>query len=183
MKIRIILLFVCLTISHAAKAQNQELKQQLFVSVGILDISYIEQFEILIGNGQNVNGLPGVGLLEYRMSKNRLGLGFSAFSRSLDQEIWGETRSHRFFGILPHFDFYWVNQENYQVSSQLAVGYRFGETTTIEQNNSIFVSLYRRPAFQIIPLSVTYGNGRWFGRFEVGIGHKGFGTLGLGLQL
>lgn len=183
MKIRILLLVVCLTMGHVSNAQDQEIKQQFFVSVGLLDMSYIEKIPNFFGNSRSISGVPGVGLFEYRISKNRLGVGISAFSRSLDQDVWGEKRSHRFFGILPHFDLYWVNQKKYQVSSQMAVGYRFGETTTTNENNSYFRSLYSRPAFQFIPLSVTYGNGNWFGRFEVGIGHKGFGTLGLGLRL
>jgi len=180
MKIRILLLVAFLSAFLTSKAQDQELKQQLFVSVGFLDFSYLEN---LFDDNFGVSGLPGVGMVEYRLSQNRFGAGVSVFSRYLNEELpWG-NKSHRFLGILPHFDFYWVNEKKYQVSSQMAVGYRFGETTTTDQNSAYFVSLYRRPAFQIIPLSVSYGTGRWFGRFEVGFGHKGFGTLGLGLQL
>ncbi len=164
----------------ASIAQDGTLKQQLFASVGVLDFSYIEK---LFGSNGSVSGLPGVGMLEYRLSQNRIGAGVSVFSRSLDQQSWNETRSHRFFSIMPHLDFYWVNNETYQVSSQLAVGYRFGETTTTGNSNGYFVSLYRRGAFQIIPLSVAAGRGRWLGRFELGIGHKGFASLGIGLQL
>jgi hypothetical protein len=180
MKLRLFLLFVCIAVALEANAQEGKLKQQLFASVGVLDFSYIEN---LFGSDGTVSGLPGVGLLEYRLIQNKIGAGVSVFSRSLDQERWGETRAHRFVGIMPHFDFYWVNAEKYQVSSQLAVGYRFGETTTTGNSNGYFVSLYRRPAFNLIPLSVTAGWGRWLGRFELGLGHKGFGTLGIGLQL
>lgn len=180
MKLRLFLLFVGIGFTMESNAQDRSVKQQLFASIGALDFSYIENF---FGSNGSVSGLPGVGMLEYRLSQNRIGAGVSVFSRSLDQEKWNETRAHRFLGIIPHFDFYWVNTGNYQVSSQLAVGYRFGETTITDNANGYFVSLYRRGAFQIIPLSVTAGRGRWLGRFEVGIGHKGFASLGIGLQL
>ncbi|MDP2189550.1 MAG: hypothetical protein Q8J69_12800 [Sphingobacteriaceae bacterium] len=180
MKLRIFLFSICLWAAFTAKAQEDQLKQQVFLSAGILDFSYLENF---FGSDGSSYGLPGLGLLEYRLSANRLGVGVSVFSRQLEQERWTQSRSHRFFCILPHFDYYWVNDEKYQVSSQLALGFRFGETTTTDNFNAYFVSLYRRPAFQIIPLSVTFGSGRWLGRFEVGMGHKGFGTLGIGLQL
>jgi hypothetical protein len=180
MKVRIILLFICLTATFRINAQDSQLKQQVFLSIGVLDFSYLEN---LVGSNGGVYGLPGLGMLEYRLSMNRFGVGISAFSRVLEQKRFSQTRSHQFIGVMPHFDFYWVNNDNYQVSSQMAFGYRFGETTLRDDNNAFFTSLYRRPAFQIVPLSVTVGSGRWLGRFEVGIGHKGFGTLGVGFKL
>lgn len=180
MKIRIIICLVCLFSFSTVKAQDSELKQQIFVSGGLLDLSYLENF---FNSSGGVSGLPIMGWVEYRVFRDHIGVGVSVFNRALNQEVWGENRAHRFYGVLPHFDFFWVNNHNYQVSSQLAIGYRFGQTIITDNNNAYFEALYRRAAFQLIPLSVTYGKGHWFGRFEVGLGHKGFGSLGIGLQL
>ncbi len=189
--VRCILLFLVLLGPGEAQAQKRPRAHQFFLSYGLLDLTYLGhalQFSFSDHVQHRLMGQPGLPTLEYRQVREHFGFGISVGSRSLlstrryyDGRVF--SNNYRYNLVLPHVEYFWVAQGNYVVSSQLGIGFQSVRDISMFQNTVVDYSEYNRVAFQFSPLLVSYGTRKVQARFEVGFGHKGFGSIGIGYQL
>lgn len=187
-----LLLLLGILNTFEAAADKAPRAHQFYLGYGLLDFSYLGQFNWSLMSWDNVQtrviGQPGIGMFEYRQVRNGFGFGIclsvrdvSVVRRYNDGRVF--SNSYRFTMTMPHLEYFWVAQGNYVVSSQLGIGFRSVHDTYRFHSSLISISNHNRFAFQFSPLIVSYGNRNWQGRFDVGFGHRGFGALGLVYQL
>lgn len=175
-----------------SSAQKSPRAHQFFVSYGLLDLTYLGHAARFTFSKDMVQhrlmGQPGLAILEYRQVREHFGFGISVSSRNLlsvrryaDGSVF--SNNYRYNLVLPHIEYFWVAQGNYVVSSQLGIGFQAVRDIALFQQTVIDYSEYNRLAFQFSPLIVSFGTRKVQARFDVGIGQKGFGSIGLGYQL
>lgn len=176
---------------NEVNGQKSRRAHQFFVSYGLLDFTYLDhalRYSFSYNVQHRLMGQPGLTLLEYRQVREHFGFGIAVSSRTLlstrrynDGRVF--SNNYRYNLLMPHIEYFWVAQGNYVVSSQLGIGFRSVRDIYMLHNTIISNSEYNRIAYQFTPLIVSFGTRKIQARFDVGIGHKGFGSIGIGYQL
>lgn len=166
-------------------------KHQFFVAYGLLDVVYLKQLvEVFQATPDNLSlyGPPGQFFIEYKYRKHDFALGFSAFtrefsySRTTTDGILRDSFNKQFTGALFQVDYYWLNTPYRTLSSQLGLGLRHWRERYSSDINSPYVTVQMAPAVQFTPILMTFGNQLWHARMDMGIGHRAFVGVGLGMQ-
>jgi hypothetical protein len=173
-------------------SESAAFAHQLSLQYGFFDMTLLEEFfrYSVDLDPMDINAHPGLPMLEYRLVRKRIGVGLTLGSRMVQlerslQSTWTfglQSREANYLMVMPSLEWYWVTQGNYVVSSQLGLGMRYAQIKETYFNGDRDIYREERFAFQISPLVVSYGGRQIQGRFDVGIGHKGFVALGLVYQ-
>lgn len=164
--------FLALTpmLSNAQLKSEDVFKNRVKLSYG--DASYISfataMFSSLINGPGDFKALGAISLGYRRLSNNsRWALG-GDFSYVDVRETFknGVKINFSFFAVVPTAEFYYFKTGLFRLYSTLGVG-------TIFTDDGSFGT-----AFQINPVAVRIGSGRFAGFAEVGFGYKGIANLG-----
>jgi hypothetical protein len=166
-------------------------KNQFFVAYGLLDVVYLRQLvEVFQATPDNLSlhGPVGQIFIEYKYRKNDVAFGFSAFTREFSYSRTttdGILRDHydkQFSGLVFQVDYFWLNGPYRTLSSQLGLGLRYWREQYNSDINNPYKTQQMAPAIQFTPILMTFGNHLWHARMDMGIGHRAFVGLGLGVQ-
>lgn len=190
------ILFFAYSPTHAQNSrESAPFAHQLSLQYGLVDMTLLEdwfRFTLDAFTPMDLIASPGLPLIEYRFVRQRIGLGITFGARKIQNErlefnAWNVNRDLQFREanyvlVMPSLEWYWVTQGNYVVSSQLGLGIRYVDVTQTRFNGDTEFFREQRIAYQLSPLVVSYGGRKIQGRFDVGVGHKGFLALGLVYQ-
>ncbi|MFN3528321.1 MAG: hypothetical protein ACK417_00185 [Bacteroidia bacterium] len=189
---KVYLISLILLLSLAVEARKPGIpKNQLFVNYGLLDLSYMMQliqvFQFTMDDVR-LEGQPGQFNIEYRYRFDYVGVGGSLFARQFHYSFLnGQGQLHhshnmRYMGLMAHVDVYWLQDPGFSFSSQIGVGIRQVQDNYRSDINPSYVHDIYKAAFQVTPIIMTFGNHNVHGRFDMGVGHRGFVAVGIGMQ-